>query len=179
MRLGRFKHHRRLFDAFDTLGLTGTEVQDFCCWEGTLWARERYERDEGCRVLDTTGEEIRRWDELIVGSEDKTTRSQDIVRKTDISVIVEEAVETPSTTIGAELEPPSEVLAREEHVRELARRRQHAINHRIITAWEEGRSLPPELEQYLKEQSERGNLSMDLDLRIAYEAARPEQRGVA
>ncbi|KAM3424926.1 hypothetical protein BST61_g6900 [Cercospora zeina] len=47
MRLGRFKHHKRLFDAFDNLGLTYGEIQDFCCWEGTKWARERYEKDEG------------------------------------------------------------------------------------------------------------------------------------
>ncbi|KAJ8607458.1 hypothetical protein MRB53_040308 [Persea americana] len=47
MRLGRFKHHRRLFDAFDNLKLTYREIQDFCCWEGTRWARERYEKDEG------------------------------------------------------------------------------------------------------------------------------------
>ena len=49
MRLGRFKYHKRLFEAFDTLGLTYNEIQEFCCWEGTKWARERYERDEGVK----------------------------------------------------------------------------------------------------------------------------------
>lgn len=58
LRLGRFKHHKRLFDAFDELGLTYGEIQDFCCWEGTKWARERYEKDEGIKVLDTTGDDI-------------------------------------------------------------------------------------------------------------------------
>ena len=53
MRLGRFKHHKRLFDAFDALSLTYNEIQDFCCWEGTKWARERYEKDEGVKVTDT------------------------------------------------------------------------------------------------------------------------------
>lgn len=60
-RLGRFPHHRRLFDAFDRLGLTESEIQGFCRWEGTLWARERYERDEGVRVVDTTAMEIGEW----------------------------------------------------------------------------------------------------------------------
>lgn len=60
-RLGRFPHHRRLFEAFDRLGLTESEIQGFCRWEGTLWARERYERDEGVRVVDTTGVEIGGW----------------------------------------------------------------------------------------------------------------------
>jgi hypothetical protein len=58
MRLGRFPHHARLFAAFDALNLTYQEIQDFCCWEGTRWARERYEKDEGCIIEDTTGDHI-------------------------------------------------------------------------------------------------------------------------
>lgn len=60
-RLGRFPHHARLFQAFDNLGLTESEILGFCRWEGTLWARERYERDEGVKVQDTTGNEIGPW----------------------------------------------------------------------------------------------------------------------
>ncbi|KAF2091233.1 hypothetical protein K490DRAFT_71450 [Saccharata proteae CBS 121410] len=60
-RLGRFPHHARLFQAFDELQLTETEIAGLCRWEGTLWARERYERDEGCKVEDTTGNEIGPW----------------------------------------------------------------------------------------------------------------------
>ena len=58
-RLGRFPHHARLFEAFDALELTGSEIAGFCRWEGTLWARQRFEKDEGITVKDTTGEEIR------------------------------------------------------------------------------------------------------------------------
>lgn len=58
-RLSQFVHHARLFRAFDELGLTAFEIGELCKWEGTLWARQRYERDEGVRVLDTTGNEIR------------------------------------------------------------------------------------------------------------------------
>lgn len=184
MRLGRFRHHKRLFDAFDELGLTYNEIQDFCCWEGTKWARERYEKDEDVKVVDTTGDEIgpfvdRR--ELRAGEE---TRRQSITRKTDISIIVEEAESNSSrqppihedeemndaeeddqpagdADTETEAEPAAEALAREQHIAQLEHRRDlsitHRINQRIIAAWEQGQSLPPEIEQYLKEQSERGD----------------------
>ncbi|KAI9879157.1 MAG: hypothetical protein M1830_009356 [Pleopsidium flavum] len=61
MRLGRFPWHRLLFRAFDELRLTDNEIASLCRWEGTLWARQRYERDEGVKVRDTTGDEIPTW----------------------------------------------------------------------------------------------------------------------
>lgn len=187
MRLGRFKHHRRLFEAFDTLGLTYGEIQDFCCWEGTKWARERYEKDEGVKVLDTTGNEIGPYVDRRHIKPAEDARRNSITRKTDISIVVEDAEtsrnrqptideddedmdDVESEADGEEIvdaeaeteqESPLEAAAREQHIAELARRRDHAIeqsyNQRIIAAWEQGQSLPPELEQYLKEQSERGN----------------------
>lgn len=187
MRLGRFKHHKRLFDAFDNLGLTYNEIQDFCCWEGTKWARERYEKDEGVKVHDTTGDEIGPFvDRRERVAED--LRRHSITRKTDISVIVEEAQsshprqppieeddeemddvdsegeaepETADAATETDREPPSETVAREQHIAELEHRRVQSItqriNQHIIAAWEQGQSLPAEIEQYLKEQSERGN----------------------
>lgn len=61
MRLGRFQWHRLLFKAFDDLRLTESEIASLCRWEGTLWARQRYERDEGIKVQDTTGDDIQPW----------------------------------------------------------------------------------------------------------------------
>ena len=61
MRLGRFQWHRLLFKAFDDLRLTESEIASLCRWEGTLWARQRYERDEGIKVQDTTGDDIKPW----------------------------------------------------------------------------------------------------------------------
>lgn len=61
MRLGRFPHHARLFKAIDDLGITRQEVMDLVRWEGTLWARQRYERDEAVKVRDTTGDGIVDW----------------------------------------------------------------------------------------------------------------------
>lgn len=59
---------------------------------------------------------------------------------------------------------PQEAAALGEHIGELVRRRDQSINQRIIAAWEQGRSLPPDIEQYLKEQSERGTLGVGTDL---------------
>ncbi|KAF3002575.1 hypothetical protein E8E13_008079 [Curvularia kusanoi] len=81
-RLGRFPHHRRLFEAFDALGLTESEIQGFCRWEGTLWARERYERDEGVTVVDTTAMEIGAW----VDNRQTRLAQKGINVKTDIEV---------------------------------------------------------------------------------------------
>ncbi|KAI9794049.1 MAG: hypothetical protein M1816_006674 [Peltula sp. TS41687] len=64
MRLTRFTYHRRLFRAFDELNLTTHEILGLCRWEGTRWAREQYERQEGIRIRDTTGQEIMPWDPL-------------------------------------------------------------------------------------------------------------------
>ncbi|KAI9848765.1 MAG: hypothetical protein M1837_006852 [Sclerophora amabilis] len=61
MRLGRFKHHERLFRAFNGLKLTEQEIAGLCTWEGTRSARENYEREEGVRVRDTTGDDIPPW----------------------------------------------------------------------------------------------------------------------
>jgi hypothetical protein len=91
-RLGRFPHHKRLFDAFDRLGLTEAEIQGFCRWEGTLWARERYERDEGVKVIDTTGVDIGAWVDTrrAYSSRHPNTNGAGINVKTDIEVEIEE-----------------------------------------------------------------------------------------
>lgn len=60
-RLSYFPHHKRLFEIFAALALTNGEILSLCRWEGTLWARQRYERDEGVKVRDTTGDDIGPW----------------------------------------------------------------------------------------------------------------------
>lgn len=59
VRLGRYPWHRKLFRVFDQLRLSDHEIQTFCRWEGTRWARERYEKDEGVKIKDTTWDGIR------------------------------------------------------------------------------------------------------------------------
>merc|ERR1712000_78875 len=53
IRLSRFPWHRRLFRAVDGLGLTPAEVSSITRWEGTKWAKEKYEREQGVSIEDT------------------------------------------------------------------------------------------------------------------------------
>jgi hypothetical protein len=56
IRLSRFTWHRRLFRAIDALGLTSAEVSSITRWEGTKWAKEKYEKEQGVRIEDTADE---------------------------------------------------------------------------------------------------------------------------
>ncbi|KAK5113940.1 hypothetical protein LTR62_003063 [Meristemomyces frigidus] len=214
MRLGRFKHHKRLFDAFDNLGLTYHEIQEFCCWEGTKWARERcvkyprhrhqsmltgsdrYEKDESIIVTDTTGDEIKPWTAPTALTAEEERRRQSIYRRTDISVVVQESdstltnhpnhieedeemsdadseAEDDSAETETVHETPQETAAAAQHLAEIQQRRDHAVTQRIIAAYEQGRSLPPEIETYLKEHAERGTLrSGSLSLQHLVEISR-------
>ncbi|KAL8874114.1 MAG: hypothetical protein Q9174_000518 [Haloplaca sp. 1 TL-2023] len=67
LRLHRFPHHRRLFQVFDHLRLTNYEIQTLCKWEGTRWARERYEKDIGHKLLETT------WDDVVLAIPESPT----------------------------------------------------------------------------------------------------------
>lgn len=176
-RLGRFPHHRRLFDAFDRLGLTESEIQGFCRWEGTLWARERYERDEGVKVVDTTGMEIGAW----VDNRNRLATRKGINVKTDIEVEIERV---PTTAEGAgEPHRASTTGARETAARdtdmvdsdseasddahdELDASVGFELNARLLHAAalrERGADVPmdPEWEEYLKQAQERGELNID------------------
>ena len=53
IRLSRWPWHRRLFRAFNGLGLTDCEISRFTKWEGTKWAKERYEREHGAPIRDS------------------------------------------------------------------------------------------------------------------------------
>lgn len=58
IRLSRWPWHRRLFRAFDGLRLTPNEIAGLTKWEGTKWAKDRYEKEQGITILDTTEDEI-------------------------------------------------------------------------------------------------------------------------
>lgn len=60
-RLSRFTWHRRLFRAFDNLKLTKSEIAGLTKWEGTRWAKERFEKEQGITIRDTTGDGIEDW----------------------------------------------------------------------------------------------------------------------
>jgi hypothetical protein len=61
IRLSRWQWHRRLFRAFDALRLTPSEIAGLTKWEGTKWAKERYEREQGITIRDTTSDEFADW----------------------------------------------------------------------------------------------------------------------
>ncbi|KAJ6018462.1 hypothetical protein N7499_003741 [Penicillium canescens] len=58
MRLSRFRWHFELFQVFDKFKLTEAEINDLCRWEGTKYARQLYEAQEGVKVRDTTAQSI-------------------------------------------------------------------------------------------------------------------------
>jgi hypothetical protein len=169
-RLGRFPHHRKLFDAFNRLGLTESEIQGFCRWEGTLWARERYERDEGVRVIDTTGMEIGPW----VDNRGTTRHAaKGINVKTDIEVEIEQM---PHMTQPHQRHADTEMRDEDNHDQqqsseddsedELEESVGFELNQRLLHAAalrDQGANVPmdPEWEQYLKEAQERGELNID------------------
>ncbi|KAJ8121145.1 hypothetical protein ONZ43_g2331 [Nemania bipapillata] len=61
IRLGRWQWHRRLFRAFDSLRLTNAEIASLTKWEGTKWAKDRFERDSGITIRDTAADDISSW----------------------------------------------------------------------------------------------------------------------
>ncbi|KAI1656957.1 hypothetical protein F4813DRAFT_390298 [Daldinia decipiens] len=61
IRLSRWQWHRRLFRAFDALRLTDSEIASLTKWEGTKWAKERFERDSGIVIKDTAFDDIAEW----------------------------------------------------------------------------------------------------------------------
>ncbi|KAL5120412.1 hypothetical protein ACEQ8H_001702 [Pleosporales sp. CAS-2024a] len=178
-RLGRFPHHRKLFLAFDTLGLTESEIQGFCRWEGTLWARERYERDEGVKVHDTTGNEIGAWIDrrrqpAPYSSPSATSRNNNINVKTDIEVEItspapdaqpQHRQQPPAHAQDTEM-PDSDAEEESEDDAQLDASIGFSLNARLFHAAalrDQGANVPmdPEWEQYLKDAQERGELNMD------------------
>ncbi|KAI1331391.1 hypothetical protein F5Y16DRAFT_266900 [Xylariaceae sp. FL0255] len=70
IRLSRWPWHRRLFRAFDGLRLTNAEIAGLTKWEGTKWAKDRFERDAGVVIRDTAADEVGVW----IEPEDRLTR---------------------------------------------------------------------------------------------------------
>lgn len=63
-RLARRQHHKELFEAFDELELTISEIHDLCTWDFTLYQKQRVEREHNLKIRDMTGIEIPTWEQL-------------------------------------------------------------------------------------------------------------------
>ncbi|KAK9434989.1 uncharacterized protein G6M90_00g025480 [Metarhizium brunneum] len=61
IRLCRWPWHRLLFQAFDALRLTKAEIRGLTKWEGTKWAKEKFEKEQGITIRDTTADEVSDW----------------------------------------------------------------------------------------------------------------------
>ncbi|KAF5027692.1 hypothetical protein F66182_176 [Fusarium sp. NRRL 66182] len=64
IRLSRWPWHRRLFRAFDGLQLTSAEIAGLTKWEGTKWAKEKYEKEQGYTIRDTTADGFPNWTDI-------------------------------------------------------------------------------------------------------------------
>lgn len=86
IRLSRYTWHRRLFRALDALGLTPAEISNLSRWQGTKWAKEKYEKETGVEIRDTAADGIPTWDDELgravgdereVSNNDEEAASQD------------------------------------------------------------------------------------------------------
>ncbi|KAE8319069.1 hypothetical protein BDV41DRAFT_571387 [Aspergillus transmontanensis] len=164
MRLSRFPWHRRLFRVFDELGLTEAEIASLCRWEGTKSARERYEKEEGVKVQDTTANGVRPASpsplpSVEVHFEDGPER----VREPEVKVEAREHFVPVTDTIddrGVDCDVPQKV--EEESSDEEMESCGVELNHRLLAASaarERGANVPldEDWEQWLKEAGERGS----------------------
>ena len=162
LRLGRFPFHRRLFRAFDALRLTETEIHSLCHWEGTKWAKDRYEKAEGVTIRDTT------WD----GIAPYAPRQPHAVSKVTGEAIEEETA-TEYGTYSAEEDEDMEDEEEQEDDDEDEEQDDDSedevlnqsvgveLNRRLLVAAEarirgEDVALDADWEQWLKEAAERG-----------------------
>lgn len=157
---------------FDDLRLSNHEIQTLCKWEGTRWARERFEKDEGVKVRDTT------WDDIPL-----CQRSHPTVVREGIDAEMEgdnglDEVE------GEEEEDDDEQMEDEEEDGESEDELQQSVgvelNQRLIAATAarargEDATLDADWEQWLKEAAERGAVPEILHLPRVTPAQGPHQ----
>ncbi|KAI0384122.1 hypothetical protein F5Y04DRAFT_236172 [Hypomontagnella monticulosa] len=147
IRLSRWPWHRRLFRAFDALRLTDSEIANLTKWEGTKWAKERFERDSGIIIRDTAFDDIAEW----VEPEDRpqTARATQTEAHQDPATPDEEMEGEEEEDSDGEL--TSVGVALNERLRERAAARQEAGGDTSIP-------LDEEWEQWLKNAIESGEL---------------------
>lgn len=148
LRLSRWPWHRRLFRAFDHLGLTDAEISGLTKWEGTKWAKERFEKEQGILIRDTTSDGFPDW----VEPEDRVGGVRRPFRA--LFTPMPDETETADEDMGgdeSEEEMESVGLALNERLRERAARREAGDTSTV---------LDEEWEQWLKNAIENGQLSL-------------------
>jgi hypothetical protein len=170
VRLSRYPWHRRLFRAFDNLGLTRSEIASLTKWEGTRWAKERFEREQGIVIRDTTSDTIADWvaPELRISIAPHAHRA-DVEDMEDI----QEDGEAEENEMEEDEGEESESEMRSVGV-ELNERLRAAVAER--EAGNAGTVMDEEWEQWLKDVVERGELpflSSDLSPNANIPGTRP------
>ncbi|KAI4216615.1 MAG: hypothetical protein LQ351_001104 [Letrouitia transgressa] len=148
LRLGRFPWHRKLFRIFKEMRLTDSEIRSLCKWEGTRWARERYERDTGSRINDTTWDEVTPWIPLAPS-----------ITRTPLSEPFHQ-VTSPRLSEEAQDDESEDVIQQSVGLE---------LNERLVVATEarnrgEDAILDPDWEQWLKEAAERESIGQTPDM---------------
>lgn len=173
LRLRQHTWHRKLFQVFDELRLSEHEIQTLCRWEGTRWARERYEKDEGVKIRDTT------WDgvESAVYQEPTATRVRNSVgkqNKDELENPSDDEVSSDDESVDERMgdsDDQSEEAVDEESEDELQHSVGEELHQRLLRATEarargEEAILDEDWEQWLKEAAERGVVPDILDIPI-------------
>lgn len=161
MRLSRFPWHRKLFKVFDELGLTEAEISSLCRWEGTKSARERYEKEEGVTVLDTTAQNVRPATPAPPPSIEFHADNSTQPYSEEEAVVEGDPSGVPIVPRGTSLQSDDED---EESSDEEMESYGLELNQRLLyatAARERGADIPldEDWEQWLKEAVERGNYS--------------------
>ena len=142
IRLSRWPWHRRLFRAFDALGLTHAEIAGLTKWEGTKWAKEKFEKEQGVVIKDTTDDGILDWVEPAHGHPGRvSTLSAARDAEPEDKIMGDDESEEELESVGVELN---------QRLRAQAARRE---------AGDTGVVLDEEWEQWLKNAIETGELA--------------------
>lgn len=180
-RLTRFAWHRRLFRAFDELRLTSSDIEALCKWEGTKFARERYQEESGTRIRDTT------WD----GVEHTQQKRATAIRTPLLDAPNPETENLRGggsrTPLASEMEgeeDSDEEPYEEESEDELQQSIGVDLNRRLMAATEarargEQAVMDEDWEQWLKEASERSGTSASMPIPIAGSSRDPTNHPVA
>ncbi|EED16794.1 conserved hypothetical protein [Talaromyces stipitatus ATCC 10500] len=148
------------YSVFDELGLTKAEIASLCRWEGTLSARQRYEKEEGIKVRDTTADSVR-------PATPAPTPSARFHTETEPSTPADGPV-TPDECVQ-DLLPPVTTHQKHEEDGDYSDEEMESygvqLNQRLMyatAAREQGHNIPldEDWEQWLKEARERGSYDM-------------------
>ena len=165
-RLSRFVYHARLFNAFDTLRLTESEISCICTWEGTKHKKEAYERIKGVKIRDTTWDGVEphvpRQPESTVTAQLGVNGAMDHGEMAEGGVGLNDENEKMEPE-AEEDEDEEEEVEDESDVELVSHSVGVELNRRLLAATEarargEEAVLDADWEQWLKEAAERRNL---------------------